>query len=162
VHCWLRGAHLLERRSGIDVAFANAAASAGPPHTRRAYPTGVLAERYGRRRVAASPVGAIPRRLQDSTPQRHRRVMAGSAPLPSVAACKPSDEGSGHASHSRIAGFRIGQAGDRRGADRPGVWRYGAIAVVLGVGLLLVAAVGAASGRHAGGADGGPGQGPAR
>jgi hypothetical protein len=43
-----------------------------------------------------------------------------------------------------------------------GVWRHGTIAVVLGVGLLLVAAVGAASGRHAGGADGGPGQGPAR
>jgi hypothetical protein len=39
-----------------------------------------------------------------------------------------------------------------------GVWRHGAIAVVLGVGLLLVAAVGAVNGRH----DGGPGQGRAR
>jgi hypothetical protein len=43
-----------------------------------------------------------------------------------------------------------------------GVWRHGAIAVVLGVGLLLVTAVGAASGRHSGGADGGQGQGRAR
>jgi hypothetical protein len=39
-----------------------------------------------------------------------------------------------------------------------GVWRHGAIAVVLGVGLLLVTAVGAAGGRH----DRGPGQGRAR
>jgi hypothetical protein len=31
-----------ERRSGIDVAFTYGAASAGPPHARRAYPAGVL------------------------------------------------------------------------------------------------------------------------
>jgi hypothetical protein len=43
-----------------------------------------------------------------------------------------------------------------------GVWRHGAIAVVLGVGLLLVTAVGAMNGRHAGGTDGGPPQGRAR
>jgi hypothetical protein len=43
-----------------------------------------------------------------------------------------------------------------------GVWRHGVIAVVLGVGLLLVTAVGAVNGRHAGGADGGSGQGRAR
>jgi hypothetical protein len=43
-----------------------------------------------------------------------------------------------------------------------GVWRHGAIAVVLGVGLLLVTAVGVVNGRHSGGTDGGPGQGRAR
>jgi two-component system, OmpR family, sensor kinase len=31
-----------ERRSGVDVASRSAAASAGPPHARRSYPTGVL------------------------------------------------------------------------------------------------------------------------
>jgi hypothetical protein len=43
-----------------------------------------------------------------------------------------------------------------------GVWRHGAIAVVLGVGLLLVTAVGAVSSRSSGHPDGGPGQGRAR
>ena len=35
-----------ERRSGIDVAFTDPAASAGPPHARRAHPTGVLVDTH--------------------------------------------------------------------------------------------------------------------
>jgi TatD DNase family protein len=41
-----QAARMREGRSGIDAAFTDAAALAGPPHARRAYPTGLLVDTH--------------------------------------------------------------------------------------------------------------------
>jgi hypothetical protein len=91
-----------ERRLGIDVAFARPAASAGPPHARRACPTGVLALLGGVVALAGWPGANGPTHLVPGE-------QAGRAPV--------SRPGPGDAA---APGARTPEAGDRSGADAGG------------------------------------------
>jgi glycosyltransferase involved in cell wall biosynthesis len=72
-----------ERRSGIDVASRSAAASAGPPHARRAYPTGVLIEVvvpvHNEQRVLEASIVRLHRYLTASFPFAFRITIADNA-----------------------------------------------------------------------------------
>jgi hypothetical protein len=119
-----------ERRPGIDVASGSAAASAGPPHARRAYPAGVLAMLGGVVTLvgwpgADGPTHLVPGERADQAPESRPAPGSAAPGAPPGAGDRSGADAGGAAAASPSPAdparpVPAGGAGADRAASQPG------------------------------------------